>query len=70
MAVDYAILKRSLEDAIAESAFDHSRYITFVVARMVLHTASLSYGSPFYVGGLQIHRFRGLRHFRRLTRRR
>lgn len=29
MAVDYAIVKRGLEDTIAESAFDHSRYVSF-----------------------------------------
>jgi len=49
MAVDYAILKRSLEDAIAESAFDHSRYITFTNRGGWYSTpASLSYGSPFF----------------------
>lgn len=49
MAVDYAILKRSLEDAIAESAFDHSRYITFTNrGGWYSAPALLSYGSPFF----------------------
>ena len=49
MAVDYAILKRSLEDAIAESAFDHSRYITFTNrGGWYSIPASLSHGSPFF----------------------
>lgn len=49
LAVDYAILKRSLEDEIAESAFDHSRYITFTNrGGWYSIPASLSYGSPFF----------------------
>lgn len=49
LAVDYAILKRSLEDTIAESAFDHSRYIIFTNRGGWYSTpASLSYGSPFF----------------------
>ncbi len=49
MAVDYAILKRGLEDTIAESAFDHSRYVTFTNrGGWYSIPASLSYGSPFF----------------------
>lgn len=49
LAVDYAIVKRGLEDAIAESAFDHSRYITFTNrGGWYSMPASLSYGSPFF----------------------
>lgn len=49
LAVDYAIVKRGLEDTIAESAFDHSRYITFTNrGGWYSIPASLSYGSPFF----------------------
>ena len=49
LAVDYAILQRGLEDTIAESAFDHSRYIAFTNrGGWYSAPASLSYGSPFF----------------------